>query len=163
MNMTGRLCIKQDNGRYRIATQEEVLTEARQLLYETLQTKEVLGSPRAVRDYLSMKLASLEHEVFHCLFLDSQNRLIASEDLFHGTIDGAAVYPREVVKKVLQINCSAVIFAHNHPSGASEPSQADHRITERLQQALALIDVRVLDHLVIGEGTSVSFAEQGWL
>ena len=163
MNMNGRLCIKQDNGRYRIATPDEVLTEARSLLYDTLQTKVSLSSPRAVREYLSMKLASLEHEVFHCLFLDSQNRLIASEDLFQGTIDGAAVYPREVVKKVLHHNSSSVIIAHNHPSGVAEPSQADHRITERLQKALALIDVRILDHLVIGEGTSVSFAEQGWL
>ena len=163
MNKYGRLCIKQDNGRYRIATPDEVLTEARSLLYDTLQTKVSLSSPRAVREYLSMKLASLEHEVFHCLFLDSQNRLIASEDLFQGTIDGAAVYPREVVKKVLHHNSSSVIIAHNHPSGVAEPSQADHRITERLQKALALIDVRILDHLVIGEGTSVSFAEQGWL
>ena len=122
----------------------------------------VLTSPEDSRNYVKLQLALYEHEVFACLFLDNRNRVISFEKLFHGTIDGASVYPREVVKAALSHNAAAVIFAHNHPSGVAEPSRADEQITKRLKDALALIDVRVLDHLVVGSEI-VSFAERGLL
>jgi DNA repair protein RadC len=118
--------------------------------------------PQASKDFVKLKLATYEHEVFACLFLDNRNRVITFEEMFRGTIDGASVYPREVVKACLSCNAAAVIFAHNHPSGIAEPSQADIAITERLRKALALIDVRVLDHLIVGEEVT-SFAERGLL
>jgi DNA repair protein RadC len=121
-----------------------------------------MNSPQASKDFVKLKLATYEHEVFACLFLDNRNRLIVFDELFRGTIDGASVYPREVVKACLSHNAAAVIFAHNHPSGATEPSQADIAITERLRKALALIDVRVLDHLIVGDEVT-SFAERGLL
>jgi DNA repair protein RadC len=121
-----------------------------------------LTSPQASKDFVKLQLATYEHEVFACLFLDNRNRVITFEEMFRGTIDGASVYPREVVKACLSHNAAAVILAHNHPSGATEPSQADIAITERLRKALALIDVRVLDHLIVGEEVT-SFAERGLL
>jgi DNA repair protein RadC len=121
-----------------------------------------MTSPQASKDFVKLKLATYEHEVFACLFLDNRNRLIVFDELFRGTIDGASVYPREVVKACLSHNAAAVIFAHNHPSGIAEPSQADIAITERLRKALALIDVRVLDHLIVGDQVT-SFAERGLL
>ena len=122
----------------------------------------VLASPQDSKNYIKLQLALYEHEVFACLFLDNRNRVIAFDKLFHGTIDGASVYPREVVKAALKRNAAAVIFAHNHPSGVAEPSRADEQITKRLKDALALIDVRVLDHLIVGSDI-VSFAERGLL
>ncbi len=122
-----------------------------------------IGSPRDAQAYLSSTIGQLPHEVFHCLYLDNQHGLIADEALFRGTIDGASVYPREIVKRCLAHNAAAVIFAHNHPSGVAEPSAADRTLTRRLQQALATVDIRVLDHLVIGDGEIVSFAERGLL
>jgi DNA repair protein RadC len=121
-----------------------------------------LTSPQASKDFVKLQLATYEHEVFACLFLDNRNRVITFEEMFRGTIDGASVYPREVVKACLSHNAAAVILAHNHPSGIAEPSQADIAITERLRKALALIDVRVLDHLIVGEDVT-SFAERGLL
>ena len=132
-------------------------------LETTLDRSDAFTSPAATRQYLRARLRGYHHEVFACLFLDNQNRLIRFEELFSGTIDGASVYPREVVKRVLAHNAAAVIFAHNHPSGVAEPSQADQHITRRLQQALDLVDVRVLDHLVIGDSEVVSLAERGLL
>ena len=120
----------------------------------------ILTSPQASKDYVKLQLATYEHEVFACLFLDNKHRVIAFEKLFRGTIDSSSVYPREVVKASLSHNAAAVIFAHNHPSGIAEPSQSDIQITRRLTEALQLIDVRVLDHLVVGEDV-VSFAERG--
>jgi DNA repair protein RadC len=117
-----------------------------------------MTSPQASKDFVKLKLFAYEHEVFACLFLDNRNRVITFEELFRGTIDGASLYPREVVKACLSHNAATVILAHNHPSGAIEPSQADIAITERLWKALALIDARVLDHLIVGEEV-VSFAE----
>jgi DNA repair protein RadC len=133
--------------------------------YLLTQVKEVdcLTSPEATRDYLRLKLYGLPHEVFACLFLDNRHRVIRYEELFRGTIDGASVHPREVVRRVIETNAAAVIFAHNHPSGVAEPSQADLRITARLKESLALIDVRVLDHLIIGDGQGTSLAERGLL
>ena len=121
-----------------------------------------LTSPQASKDYVKLQLSRYEHEVFACLWMDNRNRVINFNKLFRGTIDGASVYPREVVKAALKHNAAAVIFAHNHPSGVAEPSAADEQITKRLKDALALIDVRVLDHLVVGEEV-ISFAERGLL
>jgi len=120
-----------------------------------------LASPRATRDFLSSQLRDLEHEVFCCLYLDKRHRLIQFQELFRGTIDGASVHPREIVKLALQRNAAAVIIAHNHPSGVAEPSQADELITQRVKEALGLVDIRLLDHIIIGDGASVSLAERG--
>jgi DNA repair protein RadC len=130
-------------------------------MFERLRQTEALLDPGSTRKFLRSKLGHYGREVFACLFLDSQHRLISYEELFFGTIDSASVHPREVVKRVLVHNAAAVIFAHNHPSGVAEPSQADQRITQRLKSALALIDVRVLDHMVIGDQEVASFAELG--
>ena len=119
------------------------------------------ASPKATRDFLRARLRDLEHEVFCCLYLDKRHRLIHFEELFRGTIDGASVHPREIVKLALQRNAAAVIVAHNHPSGIAEPSQADELITQRVKEALALVDIRLLDHIIIGDGICVSLAERG--
>ena len=121
----------------------------------------LLSNPQAVRDYLRLRLADLEHEVFIVLFLDAQHRLIAAEEMFRGTLSQTSVYPREVVKATLAQNAAAVMFAHNHPSGVAEPSRADELLTQSLKQALALVDVRVLDHFVVAGTRTVSFAERG--
>ncbi|MFN3236257.1 MAG: RadC family protein [Pseudomonadales bacterium] len=130
-------------------------------MFGRLRQTEALLDPDSTRKFLRSKLGDYGREVFACMFLDSQHRLISYEELFFGTIDSASVHPREVVKRVLVHNAAAVIFAHNHPSGVAEPSQADQRITQRLKSALALIDVRVLDHMVIGDQEVASFAEMG--
>jgi len=124
---------------------------------------DAISDPGATRRYLKSKLRGYTREVFACMYLDNQHRLIRYEELFFGTIDGASVHPREVVKRVLKHNAAAVIFAHNHPSGVAEPSQADRRITDRLKSALLLVDVRVLDHMIVGDEEVLSFAERGLL
>jgi len=139
------------------------LEVARRQALEAIGSKDILSSPQQTRRFLQHHLGARQREVFSCLFLDSQHRLIRCEDLFQGTLDGAAVYPREVVTRALQYSSAAVIFAHNHPSGVAEPSAADKRITERLQAALGLLDIRVLDHIIIGRGHEYSFAEAGLL
>jgi len=146
-------------------TAEQIIEQAKLILATRLRnvSSTTFSNPSAVSSYLSIQLADKEREVFACLFLDNQHRLIQYEELFKGTIDSANVYPREVVKAALQHNAAAVIFAHNHPSGLATPSEADKRITERLKEALALIDIRVLDHFVIGHDENVSFAEKGYL
>ncbi|MGN2253388.1 DNA repair protein RadC [Frateuria sp. GZRe12] len=136
---------------------------ARRSLGEQLQALPSLGSPRDSGDYLSARLRHLPYEVFGCLYLDNRHRVLAFEELFRGTVDGASVHPREVVRACLKHNACAVIFAHNHPSGVAEPSAADRAITRELREALQLVGVRVLDHLVIGHGTPVSMAERGLL
>ena len=135
----------------------------RRVLETTLHRGDVLSNPVQTRDYLTARLRAHAHEVFACLFLDNRHRVISFDEMFNGTIDGAHVYPREVVKRALAHNAAAVIFAHNHPSGVAEPSRADQALTRRLQDALALVEIRVLDHIVIGEGETVSFAETGLL
>ena len=135
----------------------------RRHLFEDLKRGDALTSPGAVRAFLRSQLAALPHEVFACLFLDNQHRVIAFEELFRGTIDSASVYPREVLKRALAHNAAALILTHNHPSGVAEPSQADLQLTRRLRESLALLDIRVLDHLVIGDGDPVSMAERGLL
>jgi DNA repair protein RadC len=138
-----------------------VVEMSRRYLLEEAKDRDLLTSPDAARDYLKSRLAGYPHEVFACLFLDNRHRLIEYEELFRGTIDGASVHPREVVRRALRANAAAVIFAHNHPSGVAEPSQSDLRITQRLKDALSLVDVRVLDHVIIGDGQGTSLAERG--
>lgn len=145
------------------ATLPELFEAVRELSQRYAAQKPNLTSPQLVKSYLHARLNSLPHEEFHGLFLDTQNNLIHHATLFTGTIDSCAVHPREVVKLALHHNAAAIIFAHNHPSGNPEPSPADRAITERLKSALALVDVRVLDHIVIGEGVAVSLAERGWI
>ncbi len=140
---------------------QAVLELSRRYLREELQQAPVFTRPDQVRDYLTLQLGGLEHEVFACLFLDAQHRLLGYEPLFRGTLDCASVHPREVVKRALAHNAAAVILAHNHPSGCKRPSAADVQLTERLKAALALIEVRVLDHLVVGAGSALSCAELG--
>lgn len=136
---------------------------ARRELGEQLRERDALNSPDAVRGWLKLGLGGLAHEVFMVLLLDAQNRLLKSVELFRGTLTQTSVYPREVVKLALAHNAAAVILAHNHPSGLAEPSRADDFLTQSLKQALALVDVRVLDHVIVGGGTTCSFAERGLL
>ena len=151
-------------GEAKYAQLQAVLEMAKRALGEQLAARELLSSPQAVRDYLRLTLGGLPHEVFLALWLDAQNRLIASEELFRGTLTQTSVYPREVVKRALAHNAAAVILAHNHPSGAAEPSTADELLTRALKDALGLVDVRVLDHFVVpAHGHPVSFAERGLL
>ncbi|MDR9436595.1 MAG: DNA repair protein RadC [Thiohalophilus sp.] len=142
---------------------QAVMALAQRHLGETLQRDTGLHSPQDTKHYLHSRLRDLPHEVFACLFLDSQHRVIRYEELFRGTLNGASVHPREVVKKTLQHNAAALIFAHNHPSGIAEPSHADRHLTGRLVEALELVEVRVLDHIVVGDGECVAFSERGWL
>ena len=150
-------------GPAKFAQLQAVLEMARRHLPERLRRDSALESPQAVRDYLKAQLRHEPHEVFGCLFLDTRHRVLAFEALFQGSIDGASVYPRQVVKRALAHNAAALILVHNHPSGVAEPSQADRLLTERLKEALGLIEVRVLDHFVVGEGEPQSLAELGWL
>ena len=140
-----------------------VLELSKRYLHEVLLRSDPLESPGATEQYLKSALGDNPNEVFACLFLDTRHRVIAYEELFHGTIDGATVYPRVVAEKALKHNAAALIVAHNHPSGISEPSLADQAITRRLKDALALLDIRLLDHFVIGEGAPVSMAARGLL
>ncbi len=142
---------------------QATLEMSQRYLAETLKRGDALTSPQHTKLYLSSILRDRQREAFYILFLDNQNRVIKDEVLFEGTIDAASVYPREVVKRSLEHNAAALILAHNHPSGVAEPSQADRRITRRLVEALSLVDIRVLDHFVVGDGEVISFAERGWM
>ncbi|MCG7879354.1 MAG: DNA repair protein RadC [Candidatus Thiodiazotropha endolucinida] len=157
--------IKWEQANMADSNDNEIIEQALQILEARMGygTKgQTFSSPEDSKNYARLQLAELEQEVFSAMFLDNRHRLIAFDRMFNGTIDGATVHPREVVKSALKHNAAAVIFAHNHPSGVAEPSQADQRITTRLKDALALVDVRVLDHLVVGDSV-VSFAERGLL
>ena len=148
----------------RIVQENQVIDEALHILDRRLFARGPnLTSPDAVASYLKLHLAQQEHEVFGVIFLDAQHRVLAFEVLFHGSIDGASVYPRQVVKRALAHNAAALILTHNHPSGVAEPSQADRVLTRRLKEALELVDVRVLDHFIVGDGEPLSMAEYGWL
>ena len=169
-NLTGLFAAGRDDfckvagmGPAKFAQLQAVLEMSRRALQEELQRGDALASPRVVRDYLQLLLAGRQQEVFLVLFLDTQHRVIASEELFHGTLSQTSVYPREVVKRALSHNAAAVILAHNHPSGVTEPSEADQLLTRALKQALALVDVTVLDHFVVAAGQTLSFAERGLL
>jgi len=156
-------CAVKGLGKAKFAQLQAVLEMSRRYLAEEIKGRDLLTSPEATRAYLKARLHHHPREVFACLFLDNRHRVIRYEELFLGTIDGASVHPREVVRRALELQAAAVIFAHNHPSGVTEPSQADLRITQRLRDSLALVDVRVLDHLIVGEGDATSLAEQGLL
>jgi DNA repair protein RadC len=144
-----------------VGTDDEVIARALEILAARVHGRSVLDSPQAVKDYLRVRFAGLEHEVFSVVLLDSQNRVIDVREMFRGTLNQASVYPREIVKAALAANAGAVILTHNHPSGLPEPSRADEYLTQTLKSALALVDVRVLDHLVVGASGCVSFAERG--
>ncbi|WP_018276023.1 DNA repair protein RadC [Teredinibacter turnerae] len=145
-----------------VVVSRDVVQEALRLLTHSIKHKPfTLTSSQAVRDYCRLHLATREHEVFGVLFLDSQHRLIEYRELFRGTIDGCAIYVREVAKETLRLNAAAVIFTHNHPSGVCDPSDADIGITKKLREALALFDVRVLDHIIVSTEEVVSFADRG--
>mgnify|MGYP000563098982 CR=1 FL=1 len=151
-------------GTYQVTTavtEAELLGIAKAFARRRLARGRKITHPTQAFEYLQVLLQDVEHEVFSALFLDAQHRVIRFEALFRGTIDGAAVYPREVVRQALEDNAAAVIFAHNHPSGVAEPSQADISLTRRLKEALGLVDIRVLDHMVIGHGEVISLAERG--
>ncbi|MEQ1599956.1 MAG: DNA repair protein RadC [Methylotenera sp.] len=140
---------------------QAIFEMSRRALNEQLQVRDVLNSPQAVRDYLVLKLGSLTKEVFLVLFLDTQNRLVATEEMFSGSLKETSVYPREVVKRALHHNAASVIFAHNHPTGIAQQSSADELLTKQLKQALALVDVRVLDHFIVAANHTLSFSEKG--
>lgn len=156
-------CQARGMGTAKYAQLQASLELSRRHLLSTLQRGDALTSPDQTRRYLASRLREKQREVFAALFLDNRNRVICYEELFHGTIDGASVHPREVVSRALTLNAAALIVAHNHPSGVSEPSRADQQITEQLKRALALVDVRLLDHIIIGDGESRSLAEEGLL
>lgn len=150
-------------GSAKLAQLAAVLELARRCLGEQLRNGTPLNSPSAVRDYLRLALGSREHEVFLALFVDAQHRVLCAEELFRGTLTQTSVYPREVVKAALRANAAAVIFAHNHPSGVAQPSQADELLTRSLKDALALVEVKVLDHFIVAGRQTLSFAERGLL
>lgn len=156
------ICAFNGVGRTRYAVLQAITEIAKRSLLETIKKGNILSNPRKAREYLLMKMRDYKHEVFACLFLDNQHRVIAFEEMFRGTISGASVHPREIVKRSLHYNAAAVIFAHNHPSGSSDPSKSDKCITQELKESLSLIDVRVLDHFVVGEDVT-SFAEESLL
>jgi DNA repair protein RadC len=140
---------------------QAIFEMSQRALSEQLQVRDVLNSPQAVRDYLVLKLGSLTKEVFLVLFLDTQNRLVATEEMFSGSLKETSIYPREVLKRALHHNAASVIFAHNHPSGIAQQSSADEQITKQLKQALDLVDVRVLDHFIVAGNQTLSFSEKG--
>ncbi len=150
-------------GEARLALLQALPELARRYFEETLPIGEAIRSPADTETFLLARLRDRPHEVFCCLYLDNRHRVLRFEELFRGTIDGTSVYPREVVKQALAVNAAAIILAHNHPSGVAEPSQADERITRRIKSALELVDIRLLDHLIIGDGISTSLASRGML
>jgi DNA repair protein RadC len=160
---TDRLFIRGDYDELRAATTAEIIAAARRAMTRRVHRGTSMSSPRAVREFLAVKLGTLEHEIFAVLLLDTRHRLIEYVELFRGTINGASVHPREVVKLALARNAAALVLAHPHPSGSPEPSQADELITQKLKEALALVDIAVLDHVIVAGGETVSFAERGML
>lgn len=150
-------------GKARLATLRALPMLARRYFEESLPCGEAIRSPADTESFLKARMQHLDHELFCCLYLDNRHRVLRFDELFRGTIDGTSVYPREVVKEALSVNAAAVILAHNHPSGVAEPSQADERITKRLKSALDLVDIRLLDHLIVGDGAATSLASRGLL
>jgi DNA repair protein RadC len=158
-----QLCELKGIGNARLAILRALPELAKRYFEASLPKGQAIRSPADTEAYLVAKLRDLPHELFCCLYLDNRHRIILFDELFRGTIDGTSVYPREVVKQALSVNAAAVIVAHNHPSGVAEPSQADERITRRLKSALELVDIRLLDHLIIGDGKASSLAKRGML
>jgi len=163
VSLVDTLLVRDARGHYLPATAEQILAAAREAVDRKMQRGAKFGMPDEVKAYLCAKLGGLEHEVFAVLFLDNRHRLIEYVEMFRGTLDGASVHPREVLKEALRWNAAAVILAHPHPSGSPEPSAADRAITRQIKEALMLIEVRTLDHIVVGGNTTVSFAERGLL
>ena len=163
LSFDSSLLVRDVAGDYRPAKADEVLQAALRVLFGQMYGSEALTSPKVVRDFLRIKLGTLEHEVFALIHLDAQNRVIDYVEMFRGTVSQTSVYPREVVKESLARNSAALILVHNHPSGLAEPSRADEMLTQALKSALALVDVRVLDHLVVAGTSILSFAERGLL
>jgi DNA repair protein RadC len=161
--MRQALFVRDNFGNYTPADPGLVIAAAKREISAMMARGKALVSPDAVREALQVQLADYQHEVFLCLFLDNQHRIIECVELFRGTIDGASVYPREVVKEALTRNTAAVIFCHNHPSGIAEPSSADHVITRKLKEALSIVDIRTLDHFIVAAEGTYSFAERGLL
>lgn len=159
----GRLATLPGIGPARSALLKAAVELAARYLEERVRRSDAITSPTHTTQFLCARLRSRPHEIFACLFLDNRHRVIRFEEMFRGTIDGASVHPREVAKRALELNAAALIAAHNHPSGVAEPSLSDQAITKKLRDALALVDVRLLDHFVIGDGEVVSFVERGWL
>lgn len=157
------LYIKQANGRYRVAEASDVYDAARHIAAQEHIRLGSVASPEEISLYFKSHFLGAKAEKFSVVWLDTRHRVIAVEDLFFGTINGASVYPREVVRRALEVNAGAVVLGHNHPSGVPEPSSADRQITTRLTEALALVDVRILDHIIVGGDDYVSFAQRGWL
>ena len=157
------LLVRDAQGRYMPASVDQILEAARQAIELKMQRGAEFTSPARAKEFLRNKLAGFEHEVFAVLFLDTRHRLIEYREMFHGTIDSASVYPREVVKEALRLNAAAVILSHNHPSGNPEPSAADRALTQRLKEALTLVEVRTLDHIIVAGDQTTAFAELGWL
>ena len=156
------ILVRERPGEYRVASADDLIAAARQALERRMNGRTKVSSPAVMKDFLRIRFANEQREIFVGIFLDTQHQVIEVVELAHGTIDGASVYPREVLKAALALNASAVIFSHGHPSGNPEPSAADRVLTDRLKQALQLVDIRVLDHFVIGGDSVVSFAERGW-
>jgi DNA repair protein RadC len=156
-----QLWMHDQQGGTRPASKEEIVKAARDVMSRKVRRGTSLSSPQLVQDFLTVKLGDLEHEIFCVMLLDKRLRLIEYVELFRGTIDGASVHPREVVKLALSKNAAAVVLAHPHPSGIAEPSQADELITSRLRDALGLVDIRIVDHLIVAGGSVVSFAQRG--
>lgn len=163
MNSSHTLYVKDANGTYLEAHTDDLVAATRRALRRTFRKGKAIRSPADTEAFLIAELATEPNEIFCCLYLDNRHRVIKFDRAFHGTIDGTSVYPRVIVKRALELNAAAVILAHQHPSGIAEPSQADERITRRLKSALELVDIRVLDHLVIGGDTVVSLASRGLL
>ena len=157
----GPLFIRNRTRRYRVATGDAILEAARSVVDQRMQRGDSFGDPKASSAFFQAKLAGLEREIFAAVMLDTRHRMIEYVELFQGTIDGAEVHPREVVRRALRCNAAAMIVAHNHPSGSTEPSAADRAVTARLKQALALVDVRLLDHIVVGGTKTTSLASMG--
>lgn len=155
------LFVREAPGQYRVAADADVNTDALRRLALRLNQGAAFTQPAAVKDFLSLQLAALEHEVFAVMFLDSQHRMIAFEQMFRGTLNQTSVYPREIVKRALHYNSGALILAHGHPSGDPSPSRADEHLTHAIKSACSLLDIRVLDHIVVATGGSVSLAERG--
>ncbi len=163
LSFDSSLLVRDVAGDYRPAKADEVLQAALRVLAGQMHGGEALSSPQVVRDFLRIKLGTLEHEVFALIHLDAQNRVIDYVEMFRGTVSQTSVYPREIVKESLARNSAALILVHNHPSGVAEPSRADEILTQTLKSALALVDVRVLDHLIVAGANILSFAERGLL
>ena len=162
-NIDPGLFVRKQKGRYGVASADEIMDAARQVVDQRMQRGSSFRDPSVARAFFCEKLRGFEREVFAAVFLDCRHRLIKYAELFFGTIDGAEVHPRELVRCAIRCNAAAVIVAHNHPSGTAEPSAADRAVTERLKRALALVDVRLVDHIVVGGTSSTAMAERGWI